>query len=367
MIRILQFGMSNNRGGIETFLFNYYKYMDHTKIQFDFIKKPEQTLPFEDEILNMGGHIYEFNPCGIKKGYLKNKKQWMQLFDRVKPDIIHYNTIALLNLSAIKYAKLSGVRKRIVHAHSNTFLGRMTLKDIIFRIINKYWVKKYATDLWACSKIAGRWMFYDKFKVVPNAIDTERFRFDEDKRKTIRNEMKIDNKVVICNVGKLSDVKNQTFILDIALELEKRGIDISVLLLGEGGERSELFRKAEKLGINKDIHFMGNRENVEDYLSASDLFLFPSKTEGFGIVLLEAQANGLKCFASDGVIPYDTNVTDTVTFIPLEKSATYWADEIEKEIPCVRLLDKQVEKVKEYYDIRICAAELQKLYLEGIK
>lgn len=364
MIRVLQFGMSNNKGGIETFIFNNYAHIDHNKIQFDFVKMFEGKMPYEEEILSMGGRIFEFFPCGYTQSISQNRKQWMEFYDKVKPDVIHYNTIALTSLRALYFAKKSGVKHIYVHAHPNRYYEGMSLKNRFSCEINRHLVYLYADKCLACSEQAGKWMYSKDFQVIPNAIDTERFAFNESKRNKIRRELDIENKIVICNVGNLSDVKNQTFLLDIALELKKKW-NIAILLLGTGSKENLLKEKAKRLGISREIFFLGNVENVEEYLSASDLFVFPSKSEGFGIVLLEAQANGLQCFASDKVIPKATNAADGITFLPLDNNASFWAEKIIKNYKYHRLEETKIHKLKEQYDIKDCIKKLQEMYLEG--
>lgn len=364
MIRVLQFGMSDNKGGIETFIFNYYKKIDRNYIQFDFVKNNCDKIAFEDEIRKMGGKIYEFNPCGIKRGIFKNKKQWLSFYMDKKPDVIHINLVALSSMHAIKYAKKAGIKKIIVHAHPSTYNSE---KNFFYKIIcwfNKFRIHRYTSQLFACSEEAGKWMFGRNYKVIPNAIEVERFKYSEKKGENIRKSLNLTEKdFVISNVGRLSDVKNQEFLIDMFYQLKKTMKNSQLLLLGEGENRDRIISKIKQLDLESSICLLGNVNNVEDYLSASDIFVFPSKSEGFGIVLLEAQANGLKCYATKDHIPKIVNITGNVSFIDLKDGYIEWAKQIIKGNNERKIID---DNVFDKYNIDIQIKNIQKIYEEKL-
>ena len=195
----------------------------------------------------------------------------------------------------------------------------------------KYIIRRDAIEKLACSLGAAKFMFGNtkKIKVIPNAIDAEQFSFNEQIRIKLRKELNIsEDDIVVGFVGSFNYQKNVLFILDILNELNQVNQHYKVLMIGAGEFEAEFLIKAKELGIEKNVICIGSRKNVNQYMSAMDLFLFPSRWEGFGIVLLEAQASGLKCFTSEGVVPVDTNVTGNVKFISLKKSPKEWAEEI---------------------------------------
>ena len=184
------------------------------------------------------------------------------------------------------------------------------------------------TDAIAVSKNAGDWLYRNNYSVLNNAIDTLKYAYNKEIRNKIRNDLDINNEFVIGNIGKLTYEKNQTFLLDIFAEYKKRN-QFSKLLIGGGGEvEKELVEKAEKLGIREDVIFLGMLTNVEEILQAIDCFVFTSKYEGLGMVLIEAQASGLKCISSSAV-PKETKVTSNIEYLDLDESINHWVDRIE--------------------------------------
>lgn len=211
------------------------------------------------------------------------------------------------------------------------YIQGQNIKQKIYEIYARDVIRRDSIEKLACSKEAAKFMFGNTHntKVIPNAIDAEKFSFNEQVRIDLRKELGIaKDDIVVGFVGSFNYQKNVLFILDILKELIKVNQHYKVLMIGAGKFEEEFSVKAKELGIAKNVICIGNRKNVNQYMNTMDLFLFPSRWEGFGIVLLEAQASGLKCFTSKDVVPIDTNVTGNVKFISLEKTPKEWADEI---------------------------------------
>lgn len=362
MIRILQFGMSTNYGGIEAFLMNYYRKIDCSKIQFDFYKSYKEKMAYEDEIISMGGKIYYLPAVGIKDGINKIRDSWMSFYANTPVDAIHFNTIALTNMYAVKYAFKS--KKTVyVHAHPSHYDVGQSLNAKIRRRINKLIVHKYATELFACSEPAGKWAFGNDFCVIPNSIEVDKFRFQEEDRRRIREQYNITDEYVICNVGRLSEVKNQTFLIDVLFEISKRDNKVKLMLVGNGEKEQALKEKAKMLGLSDKVIFTGMVNDMQQYYSASDLFVFPSLSEGFGIVLLEAQANGLYCVSADTVVP-ETNPTGAVSYIALNDTFG-WAEKILSLKNVNRLDENKISKLIEKYDINNAVRYLERIYMKN--
>ena len=181
--------------------------------------------------------------------------------------------------------------------------------------------KKYATDYFACSELAGRWLFGDKtfeqgkVTIINNAIDLDKFKYDEKVRKEKRKELNInDDTLVVGHIGRFVAQKNHTFLIDIFSELHKKEKNSILLLIGQGPLIGEIKQKVETLGISDSVKFLGQRDDVNELYNAMDLFLFPSLYEGLGMVLIEAQANGLPCIASTEV-PKNARVSKKISFV----------------------------------------------------
>ncbi len=355
MIRVLHVVTSMDRGGLETMLMNYYRHIDRSKIQFDFLTHREYKAKYDEEIESLGGIIYhlpKLNPFSVK--YKK------ALFDFL---ITHHYTIIhvhqdCLSSVVLKEAKKAAIPVRIAHSHSTS-----QEKNYLYPI--KWWyrhfIKNYATKLFACSQEAGQWMFCGaSFEVVKNAVETEQFVFNKKTRETKRIEFDIkENELLIGNVGNFWSPKNHCFIIDIFDSIRKI-VPSRLILVGEGTTKIEIEEKVASLGIEDKCIFTGVRTDVSDLLQAMDVFLLPSLFEGLPVTIIEAQAAGLPCFISENV-PNECMITDLVEQIPLSKNAEYWAERIIASAKKSRR-NTHDEIVKAGYDIEDSAKRLQEYY-----
>ena len=263
----------------------------------------------------------------------------------------------------IKVAKKNGVRFTIAHAHSAS--QDKNLKYLI-KVLAKKNIKKYSDKMFACGEEAGKWMFEtDNFEVLNNAIDTDLYTYNKEKADKVKKEFSIENKFVIGHVGRFNYPKNHKFIIDVFNEVQKVKEDSVLMLVGDGDLRHEIEQKVQDLGLSDKVIFTGVRSDVNDLMQAMDVFLFPSIYEGLGIVLIEAQAAGLKCVISDN-IPKDGVLTDVVTCISLTQSPVIWANEILKNQEYKRTDNKEIIK-KANYDIKNNAKKLEQFYIENAR
>lgn len=317
-IRILHIVTYMGRGGLETMLMNYYRSIDRTKVQFDFLTHRDFRADYDDEIEALGGRIYRLpslNPFS---------RSYMGALDRFFVEHPEYRIVHshLDCMSAIplKAAKKHGVPVRIAHAHSSR-----QDRDLKYplKLLFKRSIPGQATQLFACGDEAGKWMFgTDDFRVLNNAIDAGRYRFDPKVRQEVRSELGIPADALVAgHVGRFMAPKNHGFLLRIFAELPDHA---RLLLVGDGELRAENEHLAEELGIRDRVIFAGLRRDVERMLQAMDVFVFPSLYEGLPLSIIEAQAAGLPCLISDKV-PIECKKTNLVTQIPLAESAEVWS------------------------------------------
>ena len=332
MKRVLVFGMTENPGGVEKVIIEYYRNIDRKKIQFDFLCNSYNKVAYEDELIALGGRTFHItarrsNPSLYKKElnevFEKHSSEWMAIW---------VNVCSLANIDYLKYAKKYNIEKRIIHSHNSHNMDSK-LRGLL-HTYNKKRVDKYATDFWACSRNAAEWFYNDKIldKVVyiNNAVDTELMRFDENKCAALRNEYGFDDKYVIGNVGRLHFQKNQKFILDIFKEYNDRHKESVLVLVGQGEDEEALKEKTKELKIEDKVLFAGMQKDIQAWLSAFDLFLFPSLFEGLSVAALEAQVNGVPVLASKGVIPEEVKMNDNFIFFDLQNDALKWCEAIER-------------------------------------
>ena len=207
-------------------------------------------------------------------------------------------------------------------------------KKNLMKQLLRVFSKVYATDYMCCSEHAGRWLFgdkeYDKGNVylLNNAIDIEKFKYDERLRANKREELGIDDDtLVIGHIGRFVEQKNHRFLIDIFNEIHQKNKNSILLLIGQGPLMKEIKEKVEKLNLSRCVKFLGQRNDANQLYNAMDVFLFPSLYEGLGMVLIEAQANGLPCLASSEV-PQAAKITNIIDFIDLKEDKNIWVEKI---------------------------------------
>ena len=324
MIRILQIVNNMHRAGLETMLMNYYRRIDRSKIQFDFLTHRAERADYDDEIESMGGKVY-YAP----RLYPQNLRAYFHYTDHFYAEhpeyqIVHSHIDAMSYLT-LKAAKKANVPIRIAHSH-NTSID----KDFKY-LLKQYYrsrINSVATNYLACGVEAGKYLFRNQSSlVIPNAIEKHKFIYQSQIRKRKRAELGIAQKLVLGHVGRLSYQKNHSFLLDIFNKIQKKEPESILLIIGEGEKQTEIQNKAKSLGIADKICFMGKRSDVNELYQAMDAFLMPSFFEGVPVVGIEAQFAELPCFFSDKV-PEEVKFSPICHFIPLECDAKEWADYI---------------------------------------
>lgn len=348
-------------GGVESVIMNYYRNIDRKKFQFDFICDNDSTdIPYND-IEKMGGRVILIPPY---QKIFKYHKELTKILKKENYAIVHshINTLSVFSLWA---SKVAGNNVRIAHSHSTT--NKKEWRKNIIKIILKRFIKIFATDYMACSEHAARWMFGNKtfemgkVYLLNNAIDVDKFKYNDIIRKKQREELKIkNNTLVIGHIGRFVEQKNHRYLIDIFNEIHKKEKNTLLLLIGQGPLLNEMKNKVKKLNIDDSVVFLGQKEKVNDLYQAMDLFLFPSLYEGLGMVMIEAQCSGLPCIASTEV-PKVTKINDSVDFIDLNDSLDKWISRFIDFAKLNRNID--LNKIKESgYDIKKEAKKLEKKY-----
>ncbi len=328
--RILVWGFTENMGGVENVILNYYQNFDN-RIAIDFMAESKKKMAYEDLLRRSGSRVFHLPR---KRYHLLEYYQALKRFFSEHGsdyDCVWSNVNNLSNIDILVYAKRFGVKRRIIHSHNskNMFKGIARYQRGIMQWKNKFIISKYATDYWACSKDAADYVFPAKVlsqvKIIRNAIEVSKYRFDEQKRKKIREQYNLEGHFVIGNVGRLHFQKNQIYILKILKKIKNDIPTAKLVFVGDGPDKNNLYDVAEKLNVKDDVIFAGSQAKIEDWYSAFDIFLFPSLFEGFGNALIEAQANGLMILASQNVIPKETIINSNYKMIPLDKGSNYWA------------------------------------------
>lgn len=329
-IRILQILGIVAGGGVESVVMNYYEHIDRTKVQFDFVVHNDNTIDITNKVKSMGGKVYKITP------YYKNPIAFIrdiyQIIKNNNYQIVHsnMNTLSAFSLFA---AYMADVPVRILHNHSKSVPGEW--KRNLMKYILRPFAKLFANQYWACGKLAGIWMFgrnlvnTGKVKIINNAINLAKFEFNENERLLLRQQINIDyNDFVIGHVGRFVYVKNHNFLIDVFDKFHKIHNNSKLFLIGDGPLKKDIEQKVISLGISDSVIFGGMRNNVSDLYSVMDLLLLPSFSEGFPVVGLEAQANGLPVIVSDAVTK-ELFITNLISSEMLSSPVEKWLMELE--------------------------------------
>lgn len=349
-------------GGVEAVVMNYYRHIDRTKIQFDFICDEDSTnIPY-DEIEKLGGRVIIVPPYQHIFAYLKKLKQ---IFKENKYKIVHSH-INALSVFPLYAAKCAGVPVRIAHSHATS--SKKEWKRNLIKNILRIFSKVNATDYMCCSELAGRWLFgdrlYDKGKVylLNNAVNLEKFEFNEDVRKNIRKNLSIDNdKIVVGHVGRMVETKNHSFLFKVFKKFAENENSF-MILVGQGGLENQLKKLANQMKIDDKVIFLGQKENVNQIYQAFDVFVLPSFYEGFGMVLLEAQMSNLPCVVSD-TVPKNAKVIENFIFLSIEDEIEKWSSTIANMVKRSARKSNFDLLEKKGFNIKKEVKKLEKIYL----
>ena len=366
MIEVLLFGMSDNRGGIETYLKKIWDNIDKTRFHFNFIDMngSNKKACFYDELSQNGASFYKITPR--RESAIKNRKDLNRLFKEHHFDIFHFNVNTLSYLLPVEIALKNGSAV-VVHSRNGGTSNRVITR--VLHAVNKKRLQKMHVTRIAVSPMAGEWLFgKSKFDVYYNGVQTEKFKYTDENRKRIRAEQKCENKLVIGNVSVFTPAKNHRFMIDVFEKIKERNPDSSLWFVGDGVERANIEQYIAEKGLQSDIKLLGRRSDVPEIYAALDLFLFPSTFEGFGNVLLEAECEGVPCLISD-CIPQDALIMDNTAVLSLDESLECWADKImemsQKQKTDRSKCNEEIEKTVFSVKSEIC--RIEELYIQMLK
>lgn len=344
-------------------LMNYYRNIDRSQIQFDFLTHRPNKSDYDDEIIAMGGKVY-YAPRLYPQNYPKYFK-WMKKFFAEHPEyqIIHSH-IDTMSFLPLKAAKKAGVPVRIAHSH-NTAIDK-DFKYLLKRYF-KMRINSVTTNRLACGEEAGKFLFGKRdFTVIPNAVEAEKFYFNEELRKSKRSELGLTDEFVVGHVGRISYQKNHKFLIQIFNELQKIDSSAVLVLIGVGEKEAGVKQQIKELGIEEKVRFLGNRSDVSELYQAMDVFVLPSRFEGIPVVGIEAQFSDLPCLFSDKT-PVEVKFNSKCQFVGLNKSPEYWADEILKTKESAPRSNIREDIVNSRYDIKSAHTFLEEYYLKLVE
>ena len=365
MLRVLHSVSNMGRAGIETMLMNYYREMDRSRIQFDFLANKPVPGEYDEEIRSMGGRVF-VSPGLNPVHYPRYRRYVMDLLHENRDiRIVHAHNEAM-GYYALQSARDAGIRIRIAHAHNTRII-----RDYKYplKLVCKQLLPGAATDYWSCGRDAGIY-YYGKKRwnasgfILHNAIDVERFGFRPEVRERQRQRQGLENSFVIGHVGRFNVQKNHSRLLDIFAAVARDIPEACLVLIGTGELEQAMKEKARGLGILDRTIMPGQMADVSEWYQAMDCFVLPSLFEGLPVVGIEAQAAGLPCFFSDHVTD-EVLLSTAAQRIPLAADDAEWARAIleKRQAGTDRMQGQDIVR-RAGYDIHTEARKLQELYLE---
>lgn len=370
MKRLLCIVGSMNAGGAETFLMKMYRALDKQKYQMDFAVAISEKGFYDDEIISMGGIIHHITPKS--RSFIKNFNDIRELVQNNNYNYVMRISQHSLSGLELLAAKLGGARVRVFRSSNSNTTSDSKLNQILHKLC-MFMPAFFANVRIAPSTEAAEFMFGDrciekgKASLLPNAIDTSIFRYNEDARCSIRKEFFINkNQLVVGHIGRFNQQKNHRFLIEVFAEVLKQKPDALLMLVGDGEKKNEIKEQINALGIEESVILTGIRSDVPALLSAMDVFVFPSFYEGMPNTVIEAQATGLPCVIAD-TITREACITDCVEYKPLTDSAESWADfTVSLFNNCKEDRSYYNYKMKNAgYDISSCVEQFTKLTFEG--
>lgn len=303
-IKILHVVGGMNVGGTETMLMNLYRKLN-TNVQFDFISYYDKDAYYDDEIKRLGGQVIRIDSPN-KIGMIKSIKNLCEVIKENGPyNAVHAHTLFNCGIAMIA-ARLSGIKVRVSHAHTNLDNTKNIIRKIYIWCMRKT-INLFSTDCIACSESAGKYLFGEsitlskKYKLLPNYVDYKKYLNCSD-TKSVRQELGIkDDDIVVGHIGRFVEAKNHKFLLEVVSEMIILNNKVKLILAGDGELRKEIESYAEELGIKENVYFLGIRKDIDKILNNLDIFIFPSIYEGLGLVMIEAQSAGIPCLVSEAI------------------------------------------------------------------
>lgn len=363
MEKVLQSLGSLNMGGAETMVVNVLDALDREKLGFDFVIPGAEPGYYEERVKKLGAKVIHIPRRS--ESFWKFHREFYRAVKNGGYKTVHIHTQnAFFTSLQVFLARRAGAERILVHSH-NTMDWRSGMAFRLHASCRK-WLYQHTDVRLACGREAAEWLFgtAQGVEILPLPVKCDALRFDPERQKKLKEEAGLTGKTVYLHVGRFMDVKNHVFLIQIFEELHRRQLDSVLLLVGDGELRPQIEEQAKAAGLSDSVRFLGNLSDVPDKMNLADAMIFPSKYEGFPTVLLEAQAAGLDCFASDSITP-EIKLTDRIHWLSLEQSPAVWAEKI---LVTKRKPDRAAdnEPVKAKYDVSAVTRRLTELYTKPL-
>ena len=320
---LVGFIQDGKHSGIDKYLLSVCEVAFENGIQLDFLTT-EKTEEMAQTLQKFNFGLFQIP--SLKRPFCQYRKI-KEIIENGNYDGVYLNISEAFNCMGLVAAKIKKVPVRIVHSHASGVDRKSKYVRLLRTLLNslfKGFVTNAATKRLAPSNVAGEWLFCKDYEIIYNAVDGNKFRFSEEKRKEKRAELELEDKKVFLHIGNFCYAKNHYFLMDTMKEIIKTDKNVCLLCVGTGYDFDNVCEYAKQMGIYKQVRFLGVRQDVSELLSAADVFIFPSRFEGLPIACVEAQFSGIPCVLSDSIAA-STKIAEKTEFLPTE-NATIWAE-----------------------------------------
>ena len=329
-IRVLHtFGVMN-RGGAETRALEVMRKLRPDEVRLEFCALSGLRGTYDEEIRQLGGQVHHL-PLGASFPI-----RFIQLLRRQRIEVVHSN-VQLGSGAILALAAAARVRRRVAHFHSTgDDRGKSALRSL-YRSTMRATLDHAATDIIGCSEGAlalgwrGDWRSDPRCRVIFYGVDDTKFELP-DERIAVRKEIGVPaDAPVLIHVGRFEPPKNQARTVEIFAAVATQST-AHLVFAGRGGTATEEAARARvhDLGVERRVHFIGERRDVPRLLNAADVMLLTSLREGLPGVVLEAAAAGTPVVANDlpGTREIAGELPGAMEILPLDGPDELWAQAI---------------------------------------
>ena len=358
------YGATDNLGGIETYLKNYYDNIDRNMVKIDFLNMYEKIC-FQEHYEKNGINIIKID--SYRRNPIKYIFKLKEILKQGKYDILHCIMNSAVFLQPLISGKLAKIPVIISHSH-NSFSDKGIAKELLHNIMKRF-IPIFANTFFACSDYAGKW-FYNKkiinseeFFIIKNGIDIDKFKFDLEIRKKKRKELNLKKKdIIIGHVGRFNKQKNHKYLIEVFSKAVLKNKNLKLVLVGTGPLEIEIRELIRKKGIEENSILLGKREDVSELYQAFDAFVLTSLYEGLPLVGVEAQISGCNCIFSEKITK-EVKINEKTKFIPINDEKEWINIFLNLDN---NIIDRNNIK-KDIYNIEKNANEMVEIYNKQLK
>jgi glycosyltransferase EpsF len=305
-VRVLQLLTALGHGGAEIWLLNMLRQMNRAECAMDFCLKLPQAGKLEHVAIELGAKVFH---VPLRPTHVEYLVGLTRLLRTGAYDVVHTHEFVYSGLG-VAIAKAVGVPiVSTFHHWQSPPETRLTRTPILREMRDLYgkanvaFTKANATILTALSRkvmthMIPDWRERSNTRMLSLSAGIPPLATEEDRRRFRRDNGMNEGDLVVLHVGRFIEQKNHTGVLDVFANVRARVPSAKLVLLGQGPLQQQILGRIEREGLSPSVRFLGLRDDVPAIMTQSDVFLFPSRDEGFGLAALEANAAGLPVIGS---------------------------------------------------------------------